>query len=152
MSTSEIIYKIKSANENEIYLHLIKCSDNFLPLLSEKINIREYSKKLFQKSVTFEAWDHKDLIGCVASYFNEAELSGFITNVSIIKEFMGRGIASILINQCVEYAKGIKINEVLLEVNVASTDAIHLYKKIGFTDLNKNENNIIMKLKLMNNL
>jgi ribosomal protein S18 acetylase RimI-like enzyme len=144
-----ILYKIKTASEQEIYSHLVKCNNSFIPPLSEKVRINEYAKKIFEKAVVFEAWANNVLVGCIAAYFNdEINHLGYITNVSVINEYIGFGIATKLLNMCIEYAKQNSISEISLEVNKNSRSAIHLYTKFSFRNINCKENNMIMKLTL----
>ncbi len=110
-------YKIKQASENDISVHLQKCDSTFIPPLSARIDIAAYSKKLFERSVTFEAWEGKMLTGLVAAYINGEDNYAFITNVSVLPECKGLGIASQLLNNCREYALKNGIGKILLEVN-----------------------------------
>jgi len=127
-------YTTNAATEDEILLHLKECDDNFIPTLSKRLNILEYSKKISKFSVKFESWCDEVLIGLISVYFTDINnKSGFITNVSVLKEYMGRGIASTLLNMCIEYATKNGIREISLEVNKYNNSAIHLYKKFDFT-------------------
>ena len=74
----------------------------------------------------------------------------FITNVSVLKKFMGVGIASDLLNQCIKYSVSKKIMEIKLEVNKESVNAINLYEKFNFVKDGVNEGFVKMKLKLLN--
>ncbi|PIY97322.1 MAG: GNAT family N-acetyltransferase [Candidatus Kerfeldbacteria bacterium CG_4_10_14_0_8_um_filter_42_10] len=149
MDISNLEYKSKTATEAEIYTHLKECDDNFIPPLSEKVDVQEYSKKLYGKSVTFEAWSKNILAGLVAAYFNDPKnQTGYITNVSLIKDYSGRGIASRLIEDCIQYAKQNKFREIRLEVNKDNGPAIHLYKKYGFIEYEKNDNSLFMMFKV----
>jgi ribosomal protein S18 acetylase RimI-like enzyme len=147
----EIIYKIKTAKTQEILAHLNECNDGFYPPLIERVNLEEYSQKLFEKSVTFEAWNENVLVGLLAAYFNQnMDRSVFITNVSVLKKFMGLGIASELLGQCIKYAIGKKIMEIKLEVNKESAHAISLYGKFDFVMDGVSEGFVKMKLNLIN--
>jgi len=147
----EIIYKIKTANTKEILAHLQECNSNFYPPLVERVNLEDYSRKLVEKSVTFEAWSENVLVGLVAAYFDRnTDRSVFITNVSVLKKFMGVGIASDLLNQCIKYSVSKKIMEIKLEVNKESVNAINLYEKFNFVKDGVNEGFVKMKLKLLN--
>jgi len=129
------------ASEKDIYNHLFKCKYNFIPPLDEYVNIDIYSQKIHQNAITFEAWSTDTLVGLVAAYFNDQKGHiGFITNVSVVNDFMGMGIASILLNKCINYAKNNNYKNVVLEVSEKNKKAIHLYKKLGFKEFeNKNE-------------
>ena len=123
-------------------MHLLECDEFFVPPLSRRIDIRKYSKKLSEMSLTFEAWADNILTGLLAAYF-ENHL-GFISNVSVINEYRGVGIASELINNCIEYAKHNKIEEVRLIVHKDNHSAIKLYTKNGFRNLADNGDETLM--------
>lgn len=148
MNISKIKYKTKTATEEEIYSHLKECNDSFCSHLDERVNIEEYSKKLFDNSVTFEAWVDNILIGLAAAYFNDMENhSGYITNVSVIKDYIRLGIASELMNMCIRYAKQYKVKEIKLGVyKKDNSPAIHLYKEFGFMDYKNKDDFMLMKL------
>ena len=135
------------ASEQAIYSHLMKCNENFIPLLENKVNIQEYSAKIFKKAVTFEAWDGDIMIGLIAAYFNDPDgQSVYITNVSIIRPYMGKDIASILINRCIDYAKQNSFRSIRLEVAKANYKAVNLYRKFRFQDYeDKDKDTLILK-------
>ena len=128
-----IKYSVGMASETAICSHLNKCNEYFIPPLDNKVNIHEYATKIFKKSVTFEAWDGDIMIGLVAAYFNDFEgKTSYITNVSTIEEYKGKGIASNLLNKCIAYARQNKYKCICLEVAKSNHYAVSLYKKMGF--------------------
>lgn len=140
-----ILYQIKTANVNDIYLHLNACDDSFIPALSTRINIDEYAQKIYDKAITFEAWNKKQLVGLIATYFSQPEAGiAFITNVSVCKNSKGKGIASQLLSHCIEYGKKINYNEIKLEVNSENIPAITFYKKHQFTYKETKEDSIFL--------
>ena len=144
-----IEYKIKSASESEIFTHLQKCNNDFIPPLDKKVNIRDYSKKIAEKAITFEAWNEKILVGLIAAYFNDAEnIMGFITNVSTLKEYHGKGIASELLKMCMDYSKNNNFKEIFLEVSDKNSGAIHLYNKNGFKNIETKNGMLVMKFSI----
>lgn len=146
MNNLGLTYNIKMATETDIYSHLVACNNNFIPPLDKSINLIEYSKKLFEKSVTFEVWSDNILIGLVASYFNNlVSKSAFITNVSVMTNFSGLGIASNLILMCIEYAKKNDFVEINLEVHRDNISAIKLYEKFKFFSCGNKNDLMLMK-------
>lgn len=147
MIDTNLKYQVKAASQEGIYLHLKECDNNFIPPLSQKVDLHEYSKKLAEKAVTFEAWKGKALIGLVAAYFNDAESgSGFITNVSVTENYCDKGLASRLMSNCIEYAIQHNINNITLEVSNYNNEAIRLYKKFHFTIFQDKGDLIMMRL------
>jgi len=129
----EIDYKINSASVSDITEHLKAASKFFVPPLHETVDIDKYSEKIFNLAETFEAWNDGILIGLIAAYLNDFKNKcGFITSVSVIKEFMSHGISSILIDMCIKNATEKKMEEISLEVHQHNDKAIALYKKKGF--------------------
>lgn len=133
-----IDYKIKMASVEELIDYFCETKENFYPNLEKQVNIINYSQKIFNFAVTFEAWSDNRLVGMVAAYLNDTKnLLSFITSVSVAKKFQNRGIASTLMEVCINQAteKGfIKMN---LEVHNTNKLAIQLYKNKGFVPVNK---------------
>jgi ribosomal-protein-alanine N-acetyltransferase len=135
------------ASEQEIYSHLMKCNKNYTPSLDKRVNIQEYSSKIFSKAVTFEAWSEETLVGLVAAYFNNYDdRIGYITSVSTDKFYMGKGIATTLIKLCIDYARQHSFRTIFLEVIKANDEAIIFYKKLKFKEAEDKQISIIMKL------
>lgn len=145
-----IIYKTGVASYNEVFTHLLRCSDNFMPPLSNTVDLELYSKKIVENSVTFEAWINNELVGLIAAYFNDLKQeTGYITNVSTIKEYHGKGIASQLLNSCINYGKQHQFKVISLEVFRQNISAIQLYKKYDFIETAFKDENMVMKKKII---
>ena len=122
-----------TATEHDIYKHLLRCSDQFIPPLSVVVNIDEYAKKIASLADTIEVWDNNNLIGLVAIYLNDrVNKRAFITNVSTDESVQGLGIAKDLLHQAFGRAIALGFKFVLLEVGKDNLRAIALYKKAGF--------------------
>ena len=148
MNPENITFREKTASREEIYAHLCACNRSYKPPLNEKVDILEYSNKLFEKSVTFEAWSGESLIGLVAAYLDDAGDFGYISNVSVTAEFRGKSIAKVLIEMCLNWSREKNIHEIRLEVSRDSIQAVELYKKLGFKELGSSGNSVSMKLRL----
>ena len=146
-----ISYKTKTANANDISLHLMACDNSFIPLLSSRINIIDYAQKIYEKAITFEVWNKNELIGLIAAYFTQSKSGvAFITNVSVSKNYKGKGIASKLLSNCISYALNINYKEIKLEVNTENIPAITFYKKHHFSYTETKENSIFLTYQLIN--
>ncbi|MFE3846677.1 GNAT family N-acetyltransferase [Flavobacterium sp. LB3P45] len=147
-----IDYEIKKASQKDLYLHLEMCDHLFVPLLSDKVNLHDYAQKIYKKSQTFEAWHDKKLVGLIAVYFNDSQSKkGYITNVSVLENYINKGIASQLIKMTKEYAKNNDFTKISLEVHSKNKNAITLYKKQGFEIENKKEEALFMEFRIKNN-
>jgi ribosomal-protein-alanine N-acetyltransferase len=147
MNLPEIKYSVKKATVFDIFSNLQACDKDFFPLLSERVNLMEYSNKLYENSVTFEAWSEDKLIGMVAAYFNNvADSVGYITNVCVESKFKGNQIASNLMMKCLHYAAENHFQNIVLEVNENNNTAINLYEKFSFRKIDIRDGNIKMQL------
>lgn len=144
MEIADLTYQTKTVSENDIVLHLNKCNNSFVPPINTRINITDYAKKIFNNAITFEAWKDTELVGLIATYFNKETNLGFITNVSVMKEYMGAGIASKLLKMCIEYAANLNYNEIKLEVFKDNVPAVNFYKKYNFTQIETQNDSLIM--------
>lgn len=150
MNINKLENKINTAGKSEIFCHLKKCSDSFIPRLDESVNISDYSSKIFEKATLFECWDGEVLVGLVAAYFNDYDNKfSYITNVSVLKEYFGKGIASNLLKNCIDYGSKNNFSKIILEVEKSNTSAINLYKKFNFKEIGLNENKINMSLDIL---
>ena len=141
-------YKTNTSTTDEVFAHLKKCNDQFVPSLDKKVNLEAYAKKIATYATRFEAWEDDELIGLVAAYFNNETKAVFITNVSIIKQYNGKGIASQLMKDCIDSAEEDHFREVNLRVAKQNMSAISLYSKFGFKQTGEEDDEIVMQLEL----
>lgn len=124
----------------DILAHLRACDATFEPVLSGRVDLVEYAEKLSRKAVTFEAWEGDLLVGLVAGYFNDATTrEGFITTVSTLPEFTGRGSASALMAMALRYAADHGFETLSLDVGEHNQPAQNLYRKWGFEPVGLSE-------------
>ncbi|TAN49289.1 MAG: GNAT family N-acetyltransferase, partial [Rhodospirillales bacterium] len=126
-------FHLNKASITEIACHLTACDADFVPPLSHRVEIHGYAQKIVSKATRLEAWSGGRLVGLVAVYCNDQEgRVAYITSVSMLKEWTGKGIGARLMKQCVEHAKALGMRQISLEVAEANTSAIKLYEKSGF--------------------
>lgn len=126
-------YLTNKASVAEIADHLLRCDTDFVPPLVGRVEIIDYAKKIANMAMRFEAWAGGTLIGLVAAYCNHQESRiAYITSVSVLRAWMGKGIAARLMGVCIEYAKASGMQQIGLEVTVQNAPAIKLYAKSGF--------------------
>lgn len=131
--SDRIEYRTNTASAAQIAAHLTQCNDSFIPKLSARVDICAYADKLASKAVRFEAWSEDVLIGLVAAYCNDLEQrTAFITSVSVLPEWTGKGIASALLAQCIAHVRELRMRRLQLEVARDNQPAIKLYERHGF--------------------
>ena len=142
-------YHINKASAAEIAEHLRRCDANFVPPLSERVEIAEYAKKIVTSATRFEGWAEDVLVGLVAVYCNdEIKRIAYVTSVSLLEEWRGKGIGACLMNNCLRHATVSGMQRIRLEVDSVNLPAIKLYKKLGFAVLEQNARVVAMGLRL----
>ena len=131
--TSAIDFTSNQAGAALLATHLHCCDALFVPPLSSRTEIDGYARKIVANALCFEAWSEGVLVGMVATYCNDVDGGvAFITNVSVLPQWQGKGIASQLVGRSVAHARSMKFDRVELEVDADNTAAIRLYRKQGF--------------------
>ena len=148
MTAEACRFCIDESTEKDIRAHLLCCDAQFSPPLSRRVDIEEYSRKIRERGLTFEAWNGDTLVGLVAAYLDIPDRRCFITDVSVREEFTGKGIAESLMNECLGYARHSSISSIALEVSPDSRPAIKLYEKLGFRLVERRRNTLLMRYEL----
>ena len=131
--SARLEYLSNKASVTEITEHLSCCDADFTPPLSTRVEIDDYAQKIMSKAIRFEAWSDGALVGLVAAYCNDPVTRiAYITSVTVLQAWARKGVATRLMDQCVEYAKASGMQKLCLEVATENIPAIKLYKKSGF--------------------
>jgi len=119
------------ADQAAVLAHLEAADAGFVPTLSSRVDLPGYAAKLLARAERFEAWDGPVLIGLVAAYCNMPP-SAFITSVSVLPPWQGRGVARELMRQCLLQVRRAGLATAMLEVSPRASAAISLYRALGF--------------------
>ncbi len=141
-------YKRNQARHIHISEHFKGCA--FEPPLESYIDdVDEYIEKILSNAERLESWEDKELAGLVAVYCNDFKThEAFITMVSVMTKYSGKGIAKELLNRTIEYCKSIDFKKIKLEVRKDNSRAIKIYEKFGFREYEQREKTIMMEFSL----
>ncbi len=137
-------HTLNRSTQEVILEHLQKCDHLFVPSLSETVDLGSYSSKIYDRAQRVEVWDNEVLIGLIAVYLNQEEGKSFITNVSLMEEYLGMGIAGKMLNRCFDLLKEQSIESVELEVKKANHRAIKFYNKYSFIKSRESESSLFL--------
>lgn len=123
-------------DKNLLIEFLRSIDKDFIPHLSEKVNLEEYVDKILEKShlIHFHN-DEGKLIGLLVLYCNDFKNKrAYIPLVGVLDSFRGNGIAKKMMSECLNYVKqkGFKI----IGIHSNNPIAINLYRKFGFRIIN----------------
>lgn len=87
------------------------------------------------KATCFGAFDGDLMTGYAALEWVLDE--GSLTDIAVLPEYRGRGIARLLMNVLIDEAQERRLQFVLLEVRESNTAAINLYRSFGFEQVGR---------------
>lgn len=124
-------------SKKDLFKIVCKLDSYFKPLLSDRIDLLEYTNKMDKYSNTVMAIDGENQpVGVISFYDNDkVTKNGFITFLGVLKSHQGQGIASKLITLCLSECQLTGIERVLVKTELDNTGAIELYKKKGFEEM-----------------
>ncbi len=142
--------QINTSNSEQILEHLTKCDLLFVPALSERTDLQEYSIRLEMRATRIEIFEKTKLVGLVAAYFNQGE-DVFITNVSVLPNFQGKGVGRKLMQRLFAECNSRHLKSIVLRVGKENRPAISLYRGLGF-EVNSREVNLGEEIEMQKDL
>lgn len=126
-------FLLNTSTVSDVAAHLVGCDADFDPPLSSRVDLNAYAEKLVARALMFEAWAEGRLVGLVAAYCNDlVTREGFITSVSVLPAWLGKGVASRLMSDCLAHAVRVGMRQMSLEVAKTNSRAVGLYTRLGF--------------------
>lgn len=146
--TTTFRYLIGASSGRDIRAHLVACDPHFRPPLGGRVAIEDYARKLADQAVTLEAWSGATLVGLVAAYVADDASTLYISNVSVLPEHTGKGVARTLLQQAAAHARERGLPALSLEVSKTSMEALRLYSKLGFRLAEDRGERLLMRFEL----
>ena len=101
---------------------------------SDKKDLLNPDKIIHNGGQIFFALENQKAIGTVAM-INSSENRFELAKMTVQEDFRGKGIANMLMDECLKFAKENKANEIFLISNNSLTIARNLYDKYGFKEV-----------------
>jgi ribosomal protein S18 acetylase RimI-like enzyme len=146
-----ISFFIKKLSIKEIEEYLRLNNNDFFEALSGRVNIRDYSKKLYENAIHFTLYDRDKLVGFSPCYFNNRDIA-YISSLTIRDGYRGLGLGSRIVRNIKNYAIKNSLSKIVVSVNCKNRISINFYKKNGFELANENPRMKICELKYEENL
>lgn len=99
--------------------------------LSQRVNIDDYTLKLFNYSSFYVCYDEEEIVGMICCYINQPPIA-FISHVCVRPEYQHQGIFAELFEMLVYDCIRSGMNQIRLEVYVGNIKARRAYEKQGF--------------------
>lgn len=142
-----------SISENMLYEFLKKGDKDFPEPLSDRVDLKEYAKKMYENAVIIaEVYDNQ-VVGLFAGYINdEKKKSAYISFVNVLKEYRRKGMAKKLLQEFIDVARKKGFCEIHLHTSFENQGAIKLYESNGFKKTTLVEDRIEYKYLIEENI
>lgn len=137
---------LDNGDDARIYNFLSEVDHILIPPLSERVDIKEYAKKLAQNAENiFVCWDNQDAGSC--SVYCNSE-TAFISSFAVKPVYMRMKLGSKMMEHVINHAKELLCKRIRLEVHTRNLVAIAFYERCGFVCINQEDEWLIMEYKL----
>lgn len=135
MSHAFVMLDSGVTKEKVDFLSFLLINDGqFIPLLSSRVDLKEYSSKLIKNSQIYSLVFNGENVAYASIYLNDVKGNkSYIPYLAVSPNYQGRGYARKLMNYVLLEAKSKKFKTTQLSVRKVSK-AFLLYKSLGFVD------------------
>ena len=129
------IQKYETKFDNDFFvLNKAWIEQNWILEESDKKDLLNPDKIIHNGGQVFFALENQKVIGTVAM-INSSDDRFELAKMTVQEDFRGKGIANMLMDECLKFAKENKANEIFLISNDSLTIARNLYDKYGFKEV-----------------
>ncbi len=127
--------------------YLSEYNNEFVPKLTETVDIEEYSKKIEQLAEHFLIYNNNnEIVGFAATYINDyVTKTAYLTYIHVKKSEQGKKYGKKLLSEIIEYTKKSNFIALKLEVSKKNPTAKWFYEMNGFCVEIEKETSYIMK-------
>ena len=149
------IQKYETKFDNDFFvLNKAWIEESWILEESDKRDLLNPDKIVHNGGQVFFALESQKVIGTVAM-INSSDDRFELAKMTVQEDFRGKGIANMLMDECLKFAKENKANEIFLISNDSLTIARNLYDKYGFKEVRLDSQkydrgNVKMSLKITN--
>lgn len=136
-------FKPSQLDKEIIYNFLISGNKKYTKILSDRVNMCEYSKKLSIKANNFIVKKNNDIVSYSGTYFDMRTKNAFISTISVSEAYLRHGIGQKLIDFICDHALKNKLETIKLEEKTQNKDLEDFYLALGFNPL---KNNMFLKI------
>lgn len=129
------IQKYETKFDNDFFvLNKAWIEESWILEESDKKDLLNPDKIIHNGGQVFFALENQKVIGTVAM-IKSSDDRFELAKMTVQEDFRGKGIANMLMDECLKFAKENKANEIFLISNDSLTIARNLYNKYGFKEV-----------------
>lgn len=121
----------KKASLEQIYCFLEQIEEAFVPILSKRVDLKDYAMKLYSKGYFFGLIVDNEIVSGLFYYLNEEQNEVYISILGTITSYQKKGLISNLLDEFEKEIRVSGIKKVRLETWI-DNHALFMYLKKGF--------------------
>lgn len=127
--------------KDKLYQYILDVDSDFNPVLSSKVDLKEYTERIVSKANIFCALtDNDDIIGVVVVYANDFDKQyAYIPLVSVSSAHRRQGIARKLMEYTLSFIKSLNGKISVVGIHTYNRYAFDLYVKLGFKNISETD-------------
>ena len=127
---------IRRLKSEEIEAFLWKNDKDYFEILSKRVDIEKFSRKLAKNSTCFTIYKDNTLVALATCYFNNLDTKeGYIATLTVLDGYRRKGKGSYLLFNIKEYMKRNGFKCVKVAIHKKNEISYNFYKKNGFNIL-----------------
>lgn len=135
--------KILKNDLEKIQLFMYNEDDSFVEKLSDRVDIKEFSKKIIKYGNVYAFFNNNEIIAMIAYYMNDINYDkAYLTYICVNKKYRCLHLASKLLKIMVDDCIKNSFKKIVLETNIYNMSARKFYEKKGFKEINRNNNSV----------
>ena len=142
-----LIYKHETPSLESIREFFYRTDNEFDIPLSQKVNVDEYTLKLYTHADFFVCYNDDKIVGMICCYMNRPP-EAYISHVCVDPKYQGKGVFGelfvLLKDRCLKNT----INSIALEVGLLNVKARLAYERKGFVISEKTNRSYYLRLAL----
>ena len=142
MDSKNIQFEINKLPEKRISDFFKEHDNDYFERLSDRIDIDDYSQKVYQNATHFTLNDNEKLIGFSPCYFNDdTKEKAYISSLTIIDGYRRSKHGTNLLSHIKAFATEQGVKQLIVSVHSKNQNSINFYNKNAFSIGEQNDEN-----------
>lgn len=134
MYISQNLIQLDKTSSKKIECFIKELDNHFVPPLSSRVNIAQWSRKLNDFAVNIVKMNaHVDIEALISFYSNKGSES-YITLIAVASSQRGKGLSDDLLKYCIAYCMEIGSTAIKVKTWLSNKRVIGMYHSHGFID------------------
>jgi len=114
---------------------IVKVDDEFIPPLSSKVSIPQWSKKLNALAVNIAKVNFNGDLDALISFYPNKDKESYISFIAVGKSQRGKKLAGTLLDRCIKICTDMRSTSIKVHTWLSNDKISNIYHSRGFVDI-----------------